>query len=91
MPAEPHCPDRGDVWSGQSVDVGTAPASAAVQQPVAVASIHAAAFVAATPAVEFPVNSPVLFSVELFRCFAHARLLLTAVRIGTNLKVDCRN
>ena len=59
MPAEPHCPHRGEFWVGQSVNVGTAPAPApaAVQQRVAVASIPAAAFVAATSAVDVPVNT----------------------------------
>lgn len=88
MPAEPHCPDRGEFCPGPSVNVGMASASAAVQQPVAVASIHAAAFVAATPAVDVPVHSPVLFAIMVFYCFAYNRLFFTVERIGTNLMVD---
>ena len=71
-----------------SVNVGAAPASAAVQQPVVVASIPAGAFVAATQAVNIPVNSPVLFVMTVFYCFAYDRLFLIIVRITTNLIVD---
>ena len=73
MPAERLCPDRGEFCPGPSVNVGMASASAAVQQPVAVASIPAAVFVAATSAVDVPVNRPVLFVMMLFYCFAYDR------------------
>ena len=53
-----------------------------------VASIPAAAFVAATPAVDVPVHSPVLFAIMVFYCFAYNRLFFTVERIGTNLMVD---